>query len=308
MGELIRKMTTTSAVTTANIDTNTICFKDLLESKEKIFTQLLRPQDKKRFLSLANQIASDGKLISCTPASLVDSFIGIAYYDLDLVSGEAYIVADGNIAKLQLGYKGYRQLLFRAGWVINAHPVYNCDKFIYRIEGTNTISFLQPDFMARKEDDPDWVYENLMGIFVTSKNEFGNESFGLISQRVIEKLRLTSANQRGEPTGIWKDWYEEAAIAKAIKKFAKSLPISDRRVKQALLSDDLIGEVNSVNFEEQVAIEFVQTIDNLIAKAVKLGFEVTEPTEKNREFFLKATPLRDDVSFAALEELGFSSV
>ena len=306
-------------------------FEGLLESKSELFHSILKSQDPKRFLSVAMQIASDKKLNTCSPESLVNCFVGIAQYDLSPgIGGEAYIIPYKNTATLQIGYKGYRQLLYRAGWVVQAHPVYKCDKFTYKIDGVKTISSLEPDFMARQEDDKSWVIKNLVGVYVAAEDDFNREIFGFVSKRVIEKLRLTSANQTyvgqytkpadakkikaGEPVGIWEDWYEEMAIAKAVKKFSKSLPISDQRVKQILANDDQIEIGNSVDFEKEVVSE-AEVLTNgsdavmqLISNVESLGFKSTGPTEKNGNFYLMATPLREDANFHGLADLGFGDI
>jgi len=306
-------------------------FEELLNSKKELFYSILKSQDPKRFLSVAIQIASDKKLASCTPESILNCFLGIAQYDLSPgIGGEAYIIPYKNVATLQIGYKGYRQLLYRSGWIVNAHPVYKCDKFTYKIDGTKTLVSLEPDFMARQEDNKEWVFQNLNGIFITAKDDFGREIFGFVSKRVIEKLRLTSANQTyighfassdakkikaGQPVGIWEDWYEEMAMAKAIKKFSKNLPISDERVKKFINNDDKIEIGNYVDFEKEIVVDDVkednqssEKVVQLIQKVQSLGFECTGPTEKNGVFFLMATPLREDSDFHSLVELGFGQV
>lgn len=340
MGALINEVanatgnttTTTIVATTGSQPTN---FETLFDSKKELLSRILRSQDVTRFMSVTVQLASDKKLANCTPESLVDCFIGIAQYDLvPGIGGEAYVIGYKDKATLQIGYKGYKQLLYRAGWSVVAHPVYKCDNFIYRIEGAETISSLEPDFMARQEDNKEWVLNNLIGVYVAAKDDMDRKQYSFITRRVIEKLRLTSANQiyasqytkqrdrerinNKQPIGIWEDWYEEMAIAKAVKKFSKSLPISDQRVKQVLHNDDQMEIGNNVNFEaeaqqqikstEVTSDNYTDAIMQLKAAVESLGFNSTGPTEKNGNYYIKATPLRDDANFSELMELGFLNI
>lgn len=224
--------------------------KSALLPAQKQITSLL--QDKERankFMAASLVVASDRVLMGCNPDSVVQALVGVAMLDLSIDKnlGHCYILPYGQAAQLQLGYKGWIQLLYRAGWLVKCFPVYQCDEFSMSFDGWDNKVKFAPAIDERDEGDKDWVYQNLRGVFVVSRNSETKDEFStFVSKAIIEKLRKTSPNQKNStnPTGIWKDWYVEMAQAKAIKKLAKMLPIGDSRAALALAADDKaeIGE------------------------------------------------------------------
>lgn len=218
--------------------------KPLLAAAHRQITSLLQDEIKaKKFTAAALVVASDQALSKCQPDSIVQALIGVAMSDLNIDKniGHVYLVPYGDKVQLQIGYKGMIQLLFRAGWLVKAFPVYQCDKFDMAFDGwDNRVEFI-PDIDQRDEGDKDWVYQNIRGVYVVARHtDTKDEYSSFINKTVIEKLRLNSPNQKNNqgPAGIWKDWYVEMAQAKAIKKLAKILPIGDSRVAASISIDD----------------------------------------------------------------------
>lgn len=231
-------------------------------------------QDKSRsdkFMASALVIAQDKTLSDCNPNSIVQALVGVAMSDLnvDRNIGQVYLIKYGTDVQLQIGYKGFIQLLYRAGWMCKAMPVYTCDHFKMSFDGWDNKVVFEPEIDARDEGNKDWVYENLRGIFVVSRNsETKDEYSAFLPKAVIEKLRLSSPNQTkvGKfaseedkkrvaaklPIGIWRDWYSEMATAKAIKKLAKQLPIGDPRVNTAIAADDKAEQGARVDYSRTV--------------------------------------------------------
>jgi len=227
----------------------------LLQSKRQI-TSLLEDETKaNKFLAASLVVANDPALRNCSPESIVQSLIGVAMSNLsaDKNIGQVYLVPYKDTCTLQLGYRGWVQLLFRAGWMAKCFPVYKCDVFTMEFDGWNNAVKFTPAIDEREDADDNWVYENLRGMYVIARNSETNDEYSIfVSKNTIEKLRLVSPNQKfakedkdkdrlakGLPIGIWKDWYIEMATAKALKKLAKSLPIGDtRQVAIAIASDD----------------------------------------------------------------------
>src|SRR5512136_2538189 len=103
-----------------------------LLSVQKQVASLLKDEAKaKQFIAGALVVANSKALSTCTPESIVQSLVGIGMSDLNIDPniGHAYLVPywspDGSIAQLQIGYKGFIQMLFRAGWMAKAFPVYH---------------------------------------------------------------------------------------------------------------------------------------------------------------------------------------
>jgi recombination protein RecT len=256
--------------------------KPLLLASQRQITSLLQDEVKaKKFMAASLVVASDQALSKCSADSIVQALIGVAMSDLNIDKniGHCYLVPYGDSVQLQIGYKGFIQLLFRAGWMVKCFPVYHCDQFSMSFDGwDNKVDFV-PNLDDRDEGDKGWVFNNLRGVYVVSRNADTKDEYStFVSKAVIEKLRLNSPNQRvgkytkpedkkrldaGLPIGVWADWYIEMAQSKAIKKLAKILPIGDERSQRALSADDKSESGSLVDYkstaESGVVIELNAT-------------------------------------------------
>ena len=240
----------------------------LLQSKRQI-TSLLEDETKaNKFLAASLVVANDPKLNKCSPESIVQALIGVAMSNLsvDKNIGQAYLVPYKGGVQMQVGYKGWVQLLFRAGWLVKAFPVFDCDEFSMTWDGWDNKTQFSPNLDERDEGDSSWSYSHLRGVFVIARNSDTKDEYSVfISKKVIEKLRLVSPNQDGSstPQGIWKDWYIEMAIGKAVKKLAKMLPIGDtRQVATALAIDDKNEIGHKVDYSTTIESGVVTEIKN----------------------------------------------
>ena len=171
----------------------------LLASHRQIQSLIQDDVKAKRFSAAALVVASSPVLNNCSPDSIVQALIGVAMSDLNIDSniGHCYLVPYKDTVQLQIGYKGFIQLLYRAGWLVKAFPVYTVDEFSIEFDGwDNRINFV-PNIDARDEGDKDWVFNNLRGVYVVSRNAETKDEYSLfVNKSVIEKLRLTSPNQK----------------------------------------------------------------------------------------------------------------
>ncbi len=236
-----------------------------------------------RFLAASLVVASDKNLDNCDPSSIAQCLLGIAMLNLNVDKniGHAYLVPHKGIARLQVGYKGLIQLMYRAGWMCKALPVYLCDEFSMSFDGwDNKVKFI-PNLDERDEGDKDWVVDNLRGIYVVARHGDSKDEYStFVNKAVIEKLRLISPNQsrtssyasnednrlcaEKKPLGIWRDWYAEMAMAKAIKKLAKVLPIGDRRIETIIAVEDKMEMGNPVDIVKSIEAEYIierETVD-----------------------------------------------
>jgi len=245
--------------------------KSFLLPAQKQITSLLQDKTKaQKFMAAALVVASNPSLKNCSPDSIVQALVGVAMSDLNIDSNlsQCYLVPYKGHAQLQIGYKGFIQLLFRAGWMVKCFPVYQCDEFSMSFDGWDNNVEFKPNIDERDEGDRDWVFNNLRGIYVVSRHTDTKDEYStFVAKPLIEKLRLSSPNQRignytkpadkerlknGLPIGIWGDWYIEMAQAKAIKKLAKILPIGDNREAMSIAMDDKQEAGKPVNYKESI--------------------------------------------------------
>ena len=219
----------------------------IMSARQSVKSLLSTKERADHFMAASFHIATDPALSGCTPESIINALIGVAQLDLnpDKNLGQAYLVPYGNAVQLQIGYRGFIQLLFRAGWMVKAQPVYTTDHFTMESDCWDSkVSFI-PDIDVREEDDNNWVYTNLRGVYVEARHSITGDRYSdFISKNIIEKSRMKSQNQKDpkKPSFIWADWYAEMAKKTAIKKLAKMLPIGDDRASYGIKFDDK-GEI-----------------------------------------------------------------
>jgi len=227
----------------------------VLGSRNQITSLLEDKKKADKFIAAAMVIACDKSLSNCSPDSITQALVGVAMADLSIDKnlGQCYLIPYGNSVQLQIGYKGFVQLLFRAGWLVKSFPVFDCDTFSIEFDGwDNKVKFI-PDIDSRDEGNKKWCYENLRGIYVVSRHSDTKDEYSLfVSKQVIEKLRMTSQSQKNvkQPTGVWSDWYVEMAQAKAVKKLAKTLPLGDTRETKIINIDDKTDAGNTIDFKK----------------------------------------------------------
>jgi recombination protein RecT len=248
---------------------------------QKQIQSLLGDKDRaNKFMAASLVVASEPNLAKCSPDSIVQALVGVAMSDLNIDRnlGQCYLVPYGDKVQLQIGYKGLIQLLFRAGWLVKAFPVYHCDSFDMSFDGWDNKVMFHPAIDDRDEGDRDWVFNQLRGVYVVARHADTKDEYStFVNKSVIEKLRLNSQNQRasqytkpddrkrlesGMPIGIWADWYIEMALAKSIKKLAKILPIGDSRAQTAIAIDD--------KQDQGVVVDYAKTIESgVVSEAPK---------------------------------------
>jgi len=223
--------------------------KQIVATKMKQINTLVGKDERKasKFGSALVQLSQNKNLVDCNVDSVIDVGFQIVQAGLNPnpLFGQAYVVpfkikGGFTVAQLQVGYKGYIQLGYRAGWKFKAVPVYKCDNFEYKFGGFEDDIILEPDYEKRNEDDGNWIYTNLIGVIVYAKDKDDYIVTEFVPFKKLEKLRLKSQNQvKGKLQYIWLDWAEEMYKAKAIKYVVTRLPIEDDLVELVAKEDEV---------------------------------------------------------------------
>lgn len=236
----------------SNIEVRENTIKALLANKTKMLQSIIGDKKKSdNFTATALQIALSPDLKDCTEESIINCLVGAAMLDLnpDKNIGQAYIYRYGSVATLDVGYKGYQTIYSRAGYEIRTFPVFECDEFSVSFDGWEMKYNLIPNLDDRDLGNFEWEYANLKGILVVSKDMVTNEfKRDFIPQKVLEKMRKSSPNQKSEkPTHIWEKWYIDMCSKSAIKKFKNQLAI--RSYEQQLAMVDMLDNHKNIDFE-----------------------------------------------------------
>ena len=267
--------------------------RSIVSAKAKQISVLVGKDEAKtsKFMSALVQLSQNKNLIECKVDTIVDVGFQIVQAGLNPnpLFGQAYVVpfklkSGFTVAQLQVGYKGYIQLGYRAGWKFKAVPVYKCDNFDYKFGGFEDDIVLEPNYEARNEDDGNWIFKNLVGVIVYAKDKDDYIVTEFVAFKKLEKLRLKSQNQvKDKLQYIWLDWAEEMYKAKALKYVVTRLPIEDD-VQELISSEDNVHRIENVqsltSTPREPEIQNINDINSLKNKpAQTIDVEVSAPKE-----------------------------
>ena len=265
--------------------------RSIVSAKAKQISVLVGKDEAKtsKFMSALVQLSQNKNLIECKVDSIVDVGFQIVQAGLNPnpLFGQAYVVpfklkSGFTVAQLQVGYKGYIQLGYRAGWKFKAVPVYKCDNFDYKFGGFEDDIVLEPNYEARNEDDGNWIFKNLVGVIVYAKDKDDYIVTEFVAFKKLEKLRLKSQNQvKDKLQHIWLDWAEEMYKAKALKYVVTRLPIEDD-VQELISAEDNVHRIENVQSPapREPEIQNINDINSLKNKpAQTIDVEVSAPKE-----------------------------
>lgn len=260
----------------------------LVDKKKKDLLALVSNDAKKfeQYKAVMIEFSQNPNLMNCQIESIVLAATRIIQLGLspNPLLGEAYVIARGvyekqqgskypkkvgEEAELQIGVKGYKILGFRSGWEFSAQAVYACDTFSCELGEMEPKISLVPDFVNRQEENPDWVFENLIGVVTFARNANGAVSKDFIRRNKLEKIRLKSPTQRDaqkQLKGIWKEWSEEMYLKSALKYFIKRQPV-DSSVMEAIMEDEKSER------ESDVEVIDTQVLPNA-SKSLKKGKDI----------------------------------
>lgn len=176
------------------------------------------------FASAIANLANDTNLIRCSIDSIVNCAMQIVQIGLNpnKLLGQAYVVAYGNGAQLQIGYKGLIALGYKNGWKFRAVLIYACDEFSIEFGGICDKIKLIPNYDAQNSSDNAWLEANLKGAVVFAMDKDGVEFSEFVSVSKLKKLRAST-----KTSGVWGTWGEEMYRAKALKYVLSRLPITE---------------------------------------------------------------------------------
>lgn len=186
------------------------------------------------FASAIANMANDTNLSRCSIDSIVNCAMQIVQIGLNpnKLLGQAYVVAYGNGAQLQIGYKGLIALGYKNGWKFRAVLIYACDEFSIEFGGICDKIKLIPNYDAQNASDNAWLEANLKGAVVFAMDKDGVEFSEFVSVSKLKKLRASA-----KTSGVWNTWGEEMYRAKALKYVLSRLPITEALL-EAIAQED----------------------------------------------------------------------
>lgn len=223
--------------------------------------------DEKKGLKFLTAICSavqrTPKLLNCEPTTVINSFMVMAQLELmpSDISGEAYVLPYGNIARFQLGYQGLITLFYRAGAKsIIAEIVYENDRFDY----TNGVITHSPDVFAPDRGEA-------IGAYVIVKLQSGENISKVMKKDDILAIGKKFSKTYNADFSPWKEkndpqlWMWKKSV---LKQLAKLVP-KNETIYKAIAEDN-----KDSNIEDRMA-KVQEETENL-----KMGKILSEKTEE----------------------------
>lgn len=180
--------------------------------------------------SVIATVASSVVLQRCTPESIALAAFDAATLGLPVNKlGLAWLVPFGQEAKLQIGYRGYIQLVIESGFVldVNAECVYEHDRFKY-VLGSNPNIEHEPPIKGNRG--------NFIAVYAIARLVNGISKHVVMSKEQVDHIRSKS---RSSGNGPWVSDYDEMAKKTVIKRLCKMLPYNLPGLQKIELASEL---------------------------------------------------------------------
>lgn len=191
--------------------------------REKLIKALPKNRDVDQEIgSVIATVACSPALQKCTPESIAMAAYDAATLGLPVNKlGLAYLVPYGNEAKLQIGYRGYIQLVIESGFVldVSAECVYENDHFKY---------FLGSNPRIEHEPNIKTIKGKFIAVYATARLTSGLLKHVVMSKEQIDHIRSKS---RSSSNGPWVTDHDEMAKKSVIKRLCKLLPCNIKAIE-----------------------------------------------------------------------------
>jgi recombination protein RecT len=238
--------------------TNATILEDYLDSDRFLdhLKQILPAHlDSDRFCSIAlRQLSAIPELKLCTLASVAGGIMQAGTLGLEIgTQGECWLIprqeGKGDArhweASLQIGYLGSLTLAWRSEHVagLQVDIVSQGDAFDYQ-KGTNGYIHHKPGKDRRRDEG------SIQYAYAIIETTFGGTVWDVIDHAEIERIR-NSGPSGNSPA--WRNWYDQQAIAKVLKRVLKYCPKS-RELARAIALDDLHDANVHQSFDVDLAV------------------------------------------------------
>lgn len=224
--------------------------------------------------TVLTEVRKTPKLLECTRESFLGAMMQVAQLGLEMGSslGHCYLIPYWNgkqrvtECQLQIGYKGYIELAYRGGIIMEARDVYENDEFDFDYGSDPYIHHKWKLGKGRGE---------LIGFYGTVRLPDGRTKFHVMDLDEIEARRQRAGSK---DSGPWKTDFNAMARKTLIRAMVPQTPLSTEQSKllgEATKSDDATvildssGNLRHVYQEapDPVAIEAVSSVENYDKKA-----------------------------------------
>jgi recombination protein RecT len=219
--------------------------------------------DPNRLFQVAfNQIAYDPKLLECSQASLIGGVFEALKLGLTIGGPmqEAWLIPFKEkgipTATLIVGYMGYRNIIDRAGAVIDMHP-----RNVHVREAEEKLFdwwFGDQPRIIHKPRYPVLQEKELYATYCVANLRRGGRQLEVMLKDEIDAHR---ARSRAKDSGPWVTDYCAMALKTSIRKISKYLPKSNELLRRALDLDERADLGQDQQFELPPEVSFIDAPD-----------------------------------------------
>jgi recombination protein RecT len=241
--------------------------RDMLnKSRDQIKTALPRHMNADRMLRVAmTSIQKNPKLLDCDPRTLVGRVMECSQLGLepDGILGHAYLLPFKNTragrmdCQLIVGYKGLIDLARRSGQVssIYSRVVWDQEPFEFRMG-------LEPH-LSHMPKPPGQRGTKRVGVYAVAKLKDGTTQFEFLYPEEIEQIKKSSKSAKNSDSP-WQSFEDEMWKKTAVRRLAKSLPLSPEFQRAAELDEQIdlgIVESSIPTPEEEQPVSMSDTVE-----------------------------------------------
>ena len=188
------------------------------------------------------ELRKNPKLMQCSPQSFLGAVLTAAQLGLEFGPlGQAFLVPYGREIQLQIGFKGYLNLINRNGSVqsVSARAVHAKDVFDYSF-GLDETLVHRP---ATGERGP------IVAFYCIVRSVNGGRNVAVMTREEVEAHRDRYATRGGHVNKVWADNFEEMGMKTVFLKAAKWMAVSTE-LQMAQNVDDHV--VRRMTVDEEV--------------------------------------------------------
>lgn len=190
------------------------------------------------------QISTNPALKECSVQTLIGAVLHASLLGLNTALGQCHFIPRKNgmtgqiDCQFQIDYKGLITLAYRSGQVrsVFAEVVRRNDVFEFERGTTPRIKHI-PSLENAGET---------YAVYAVVEFENGGKEFVVMGKAEVEKRRMASPSQRGEPEKVWLKWADEMWKKTALRNLLKTVPLSSQTVS-AIATDDRAIKLDDIN-------------------------------------------------------------
>lgn len=198
-------------------------------------------------------IKQNPSLAKCDPLTILGGLMTASQLGLELGPLQvAYLVPRGNKAVFQIGYRGYIELGYRSGMLLDISAETICENDDFKFDRAN--GEISHTWDLRQDRGPAYAY------YAVANLKGGGRAFVVLTKAEVEKYRKFSSMPNSP---MWRDHYDSAAKKTCIRRLEPYLPKSTELSRAFVLDGSVASGVSASTLEiEPEEFEYAEVVED----------------------------------------------